>query len=168
MPSILKNIYICWGTRIFKVNYSIDSQILDRVQTIRDLGVIYDSSLSFDQRTKSVVTKCLEILGFIRNVTLDFRNVSTLVYLYKSLLLPVLTYSSSVWFPQTATDFYQLISIEHKFLRFASRKIQCTISITIIPKYERPLASRNSAICSSGLIVLYPIKSTMDFFHPQK
>ena len=112
------------GTRIFEVNYSIDSKILDRVQTIRDLGVIYDSALSFDQQTESVVTKCLKILGFIRNVTLDFRNVSTLVYLYKSLLLPILTYSSSVWFPQTATDFDQLISIEHKFLRFASRKTQ--------------------------------------------
>ena len=69
-----------------------------------------------------MVTKCLKILGFIRNVTLDFRNVSTLLYLYKSLLLPVLTYSSSVWFPQTATDFDRLITIEHKFLRFASRK----------------------------------------------
>ena len=110
------------GSRIFEVGYSIDSQILGRVEKIRDLGVIYDSFLSFDSQVKTVVTKCLRILGFIRNITLDFRNVSTLAHLYKSLLLTILTYSSSVWFPQASTDFDQLIAIEHKFLRFASRK----------------------------------------------
>ena len=55
---------------------------------------------------------------------MDFRNASTLAHLYKSLILPILTCSSSLWFPQTSTDFYQLIEIEHKFLRFASRKTQ--------------------------------------------
>ena len=112
------------GTRMFEVDYSIDSQVLERVEEIRDLGFIYDSSLSYDSQVKTVVKKCLRILGLIRNFTLDFRNVSTLVHLYKSLLLPILTYSSSVWFPQTSTDFDQLIAIEHKFLRFASMKTQ--------------------------------------------
>ena len=70
-----------------------------------------------------VVKKYLIILSFILNITLDFRNVSTLAHLYKSLLLPILTYSSSVWFLKTSTDFDRLIAIEHEILRIESRKI---------------------------------------------
>ena len=109
---------------MFEVDYSIDSQVLEKVEAIRDLGVIYDSSLFFDSQVKAVVKKyhVLSVTCFIRNITLDFLNVSILAHLYKSLSLPILTYSSSAWFPQTRTDFDQLIAIEHKFLRFASRK----------------------------------------------
>ena len=62
------------------------------------------------------------MLGFIRNVACDFRSASTLVYLYKSLILPTLTYCATIWAPHTQIDLSQLISIEHKFLRFASKK----------------------------------------------
>ena len=72
-------------SRTFEIDYSIDFPILERVDTIRDLGIIYDSSLSFDQQNKTVVNKCLKILEFIRKVTLNFQNVSTLIHLYKSL-----------------------------------------------------------------------------------
>ena len=83
---------------MFKIDPSIDSQILERVETIGDIvGVIYDSSTSLDYQVKTVIEKCLKILGFIRKMTVDFRNVSTLAYLlYETLLLPILTYSSSI------------------------------------------------------------------------
>ena len=57
------------GTRMFEVDYSIDSRVLERVKEIRNLEVIYGSSLSFYSQFKTVVKKCLRILGFIRNIT---------------------------------------------------------------------------------------------------
>ena len=110
------------GVSTFEFEYSIDSVMLDKVDTIRDLGVIYDKSLTFEEQIKVVTKKCSKILGFIRNVTFDFRSPHTLAHLYKSLLLPVLSYCSPSWFPYTQTALSQLVAIEHKFLRLASKK----------------------------------------------
>ena len=62
----------------------------------------------------------LKIFGFIRNVTIDFNHPQTIAYLYKTLLLPILTYCLPIWRPRTEASLKELISIEHKFLRYAS------------------------------------------------
>ena len=40
---------------------------------MRDLGVIVDSKISFGNQVESVVNKCLRTLGFIKNVSRDFK-----------------------------------------------------------------------------------------------
>ena len=56
-----------------------------------------DFSISFDDQISAGVQKSLRILDFIKNVSSDFQSASTLMFLYKSLILPILTYSSSIW-----------------------------------------------------------------------
>ena len=104
------------GNRLVEVDYSVGFQSLERVESIRDLGVIYDSTLYFNEQIDKVVWKALRILLSIRYITLDLRNVSTIVYLYKTPLLPILTYNSVACFPRTDNDFRKLISIEHQIL----------------------------------------------------
>ena len=87
----------------------------------KDLGVCVDSSLQFKRQISFIVKKFLRILGLIKNVSRDFRSASTLVKLYKPLLLPILTYCLSIWLPHTQLAMGELISIEHKFLRFVSK-----------------------------------------------
>ena len=84
--------------------YLLSNTELDRVEQIKDLGVVMDASLSFDEQLKSVINKCLRILGFIRNVTIDFSNPFTIIYLYKTLLLPIVTYSIPIWCTKTEKD----------------------------------------------------------------
>ena len=64
---------------------AISNTELDRVEQIKDLGVVMDASLSFNEQLKSVINKCLRISGFIRNVTIDFSNPFKIIYLYKTL-----------------------------------------------------------------------------------
>ena len=110
------------GLQKISAHYFIAETELDRVDQLRDLGVIMDSSLSFKEQLKVVVNKCLKIFGFIRNVTLDFKNASTIIYLYKTLILPIMTYCISIWCPKTENRLKDLIAIEHKVLRYASTK----------------------------------------------
>ena len=83
--------------------------------------MIFDSAMSFENQIQNVVNKCLKTLGFIKNVSREFRSTSTLVKLYKSLLLPILTYCSPIWLPHTETALGESIAIEHKFLSYISR-----------------------------------------------
>ena len=58
--------------------YTIVDVSLGRVDSIRDLGVMIGSTMSFDVQISTVVKKSLKILGFIKNVSSDFRRPSTL------------------------------------------------------------------------------------------
>ena len=83
--------------------------------------MVFDGKMTFGNQIEIVVNKCLRTLGFIKNVSGDFRSASTLVKLYKSLLVPILTFCSPIWLPHTEAAMGEIVSIEHKFLRFVSR-----------------------------------------------
>ena len=117
-----KVISFCVGECPFSTHYKLGNIELERVDQIRDLGVIMDKSLSFREQSQVVIKKCLRIFGFIRNVTIDFNNLFTISYLYKILLLPIITYCIPIWYPKTENSLKELIAIEHKFLRYASTK----------------------------------------------
>lgn len=48
-------------------NYTIDDQVLDRVNEIRDLGVIMDSNINFNRHIEFVIANAYLMLGFIIN-----------------------------------------------------------------------------------------------------
>ena len=121
-PSKCKVIFFSQGVRKFSQPYTVSDNELERVESIKDLGVVLDTSLNFKLQLKRVVNKCLRLFGFIRNVTLGFTNPHTIAYLYKMLVLPILTYCIKIWCPKTNVALKELVAIEHKFLRYASSK----------------------------------------------
>ena len=94
-------------------SYSIHNSQLEGVDSIRDLCVILEAKMTFGNQIETVVNKCLRTLGFIKNVSRDFKSVSTLVNLHKSLLLPIFTFCSPIWFSHTEAAMSDLVSIEH-------------------------------------------------------
>ena len=91
--------------------------------TIKDLGVFYDSFLSFVDHFQQVTAKALRMLGSIRRATIDFRDPLSLVSLYKSLVLPHLTYASVIWTPDVNEHFKPIESMQHHLLRLLSVKV---------------------------------------------
>ena len=53
-------------------NYKIKSYIIERVSSIRDLGVLVNSSWYFRKHIRSVKSKSLQTLGFIKRITKNF------------------------------------------------------------------------------------------------
>ena len=121
-PSECKVLSFSHGIRKFSSPYVLLDNELERVKQIRDLGVVMDASLNYSEQLKVVIKKCLRLFGFIRNITLDFTNLHTIAYLYKALVLLILTYCIPIWCPKTDASLKELIAIEHKFLRYASTK----------------------------------------------
>jgi hypothetical protein len=73
--------------------------VLDRVSSINDVGVIMDEKMDFSEHVDVMVGKAFAMLGFIRRLSLEFRDPYTLKSLYTSLVRPKLEYASSVWSP---------------------------------------------------------------------
>jgi hypothetical protein len=73
--------------------------VLNRVSFINYLGVILDEKMTFSKHVDVMVAKAFTMLGFIRRISLEFRDPYTLKSLYTSLVRPKLEYASGVWNP---------------------------------------------------------------------
>ena len=98
--------------------YEIGGDKLNRVAEFSDLGILYSSSFDFTAHLISTVSKASKILGFIYRSTKFFFNFESLSLLYKSLVVPILTYGSVIWSPYTDCNNTLLESVHHKVLRY--------------------------------------------------
>jgi hypothetical protein len=94
---------VSYGQTVSHVNqyYVVSNQshnILQRIEFISDLGVIFDEKLKFDKHIYEKINKAYSILGLIKR---NFRHISQsyFVLLYKSLVRLHLEYANVVWSP---------------------------------------------------------------------
>jgi hypothetical protein len=102
--------------------YLIRGEPIDRTDTIKDLGVIFDSTLSFTEHIKTIVNDAYRNLGLIIRLSKDFENNKTLTTLYYSYVRPKLEYASVIWNPSTQLHSKQIEKIQSKFLRYHTYK----------------------------------------------
>ncbi len=98
------------------VQLYINEILLENVEQIRDLGVIFDSKLKFVEHYNIIISKAAKMLGFIFRACSDF-NVLSLKILYCSFVRSVLEYASILWDPIYDVHQTALERIQKKFLR---------------------------------------------------
>ena len=73
--------------------------VLDRVFSMCDLGVTFDSKLSFNSHTELLVGKAMKTLGFLRKITADLSDPLCLKTLDCGLVRSTLKYAKVGWQP---------------------------------------------------------------------
>ena len=73
-------------------------QELERVHSINDLGVIFDSALSFREHMSQKINKAYSMIGIIKRNFIHM-EAKTFILLYKALVRPHVEYANSVWNP---------------------------------------------------------------------
>ena len=81
--------------------------ILEKLNSINDLGVIFDSNLTFKDHMAQKISKAYSILGIIKRNFIHM-DESTFILLYKSMVRPHLEYANSVWCPYKQGDIKEL------------------------------------------------------------
>jgi hypothetical protein len=95
-------------------NYSINGTTLPRSNSVRDLGVVFDSKLSFTYHIASIVNFSL---GFVLRNTREFSNVDTLKLLYFTYVRSRLEYASIVWSLMYSIHKSSLERVQRRFLK---------------------------------------------------
>ena len=85
-------------------------------QCEKDLGVIFDSKLSFDQHIASCVAKANKVLGLIKR-TFQFIDEELLRQLYTTLVRPHLEYAQTVWSPHLKKHINVLEGVQRRATR---------------------------------------------------
>jgi len=93
--------------------YVMDNTTLEVVDSIKDLGVYYDSLLLFDKHISEKVNKAYMMLAIIKR-NFDYISKNCFVILYKSLVRCHLEYADSVWYPKRLTDVDKLERVEKR------------------------------------------------------
>jgi hypothetical protein len=102
--NILKCLYIRYGlVNRPTFDYSISGILLKKVMSTKDLGVVFDSKLSFSEQCNDVVNK-----GFMRaNMLLkcfQSRDRRLQINLFNTFVRPILEFNSPVWSPHLIKD----------------------------------------------------------------
>lgn len=107
----------------FTYNYSVNNEPLNRVNQIKDLGVIFDHKLTFNQHIDYVVRKCNKMLGFVSRICSDFKNVNAIKSVYFAFIYSRLNFACVVWNPFYHKYILRIESVQNKFARFLNWRI---------------------------------------------
>ena len=102
--------------------YSIEQDVLSRVDSVCDLGILLDSKLSFSNHIEKMVSEATRMLGFILRNCKSFNNTDALKTLYFSLVRSKLEYASLIWSPVYAKYSLMVEQVQRKFLKYLSFK----------------------------------------------
>lgn len=90
------------GKTSYSNNYTITCQnvstILKTSHLEKDLGILIDNKLKFDQHITSIVGKANRMVGLIRR-SFDFLDAHSFQLLFKAMVRPILEYGQVVWSP---------------------------------------------------------------------
>ena len=99
-------------------NYCIDGNVITS-ESVKDLGVVIDSSLKFHNHTATVAARANRILAVI-NKSFEYLNTNVLLPLYKSFLRPILEYGNIIWGPQFILDQQSVEKIQRRATKLVS------------------------------------------------
>ena len=103
--------------------YTINGQHLKKRQNAKDLGITFDSQLSFWQHVNNISLASFKMLGFIYRTAKDFTDPILMKILYFAFIRSKLEYGSIIWYPYYASHSLVLEKIQRRFLKYLCFKI---------------------------------------------
>ena len=97
--------------------YRIGEFNLKCEKEVKDLGVLFQSNLKFNNHFTFIKNKAVKALGFIIRNSKNFK-ISTIIKLYNSLVRPHLEYASQIWMPMETTHDDFIEKVQKRFLRY--------------------------------------------------
>lgn len=97
--------------------YSLCNISLNKVNCVRDLGVLLDSKLCLDLHIEQIVNRAYQMYGFIMRSSRDFKRTSSYLCLYKTLVRSQLEYAVPIWNPYYNKYVDMIENVQRRFLR---------------------------------------------------
>ncbi|XP_061705639.1 uncharacterized protein LOC133516638 [Cydia pomonella] len=102
-------------------DYSLGNVGLERVQEIRDLGLVLDTKLDFHKYVTGICKQASKTLGFVMRASKQF-HVGVAVVLYSAYVRSRLEYGAVIWDPYEAKYSLMVERVQRKFARWLYRK----------------------------------------------
>lgn len=117
-------------------DYFLGNTALNKVSSLRDLGVNLDSKLHLDTHVDNIVNKAYKMFGFVMRASREFHRPSTYLHLYKSIIRPQLEYAIPIWNPHYKKYVEIIELVQRKYLRSMHYKC-CKSRMSYQPLLEK-------------------------------
>lgn len=109
-----------------RYNYTCatNNDYLHRDTEFKDLGVTFDKKFRFAIHIDTIVKKALRSLGFVIRTCRKFQNISTIIYLYNTLVRIQLEYASCIWSPYYKEAIMIVERVQRRFTRYVFKKFR--------------------------------------------
>ena len=104
-------------TKNIVFDYCFNDHCLPYVTEVKDLGVIFTSTLNFSNHVTFIVNKAFRMLGFINRTLKSFNDTDVFKCMYFSYVRSRLEYCSQVWAPTKTTLIDKVERVQRKFTR---------------------------------------------------
>nr|CAD2196444.1 unnamed protein product [Meloidogyne enterolobii] len=116
--SLEKCVVLYIGKNNHKRTYKLLGKQMSEVDSVRDLGIIIDSSLSFSKHYEKIIKNAYFLTHQIFRV-IKTKDINKLVFCYKTYVRPCLEYATEVWNPSKAETSHQIERVQKFFTRIA-------------------------------------------------
>lgn len=105
------------------LNYILLNTTLTQVNKFKDLGVIMSSNFSLWEHITHIYNRANSLMCFLLRSSRDFQSRETITILFKTLVRPILEYSSEVWNPYQFGHIDAQERIQVRLLRFIGLRL---------------------------------------------
>ena len=109
--------------------YLLHGQALESFADSKYLGVEISKNLSFNNHIQNIITSASRSPGFLKR-NIRSQNPALREMAYKTLVLPLMEYSSSVWSPNTKSNVDKLETIQRRAARWTSNNYSPYANLT--------------------------------------
>ena len=143
------------------VNFHIDSSVLDHRDFAKDLGVIFQNNLKWEQHVSSI-SRLASITSYKIFKSFRSKKIWTLLSLYKCYIRPRLEYNTEVWSPYLKKDIFTIKQIKKRFTRFICQRCNISFSSYTDRLDKLNLMSLENRRIRFDLILLFKIVNNMN------
>jgi hypothetical protein len=104
------------GGKRTDTEYTINDITIPLVHHVKDLGLVYDSSLKFDDYISNVTVRAYQRIGLIFRGFIS-KNTELLKRAYLTYVRPILEYCTCIWSPYLLKDIHKLENVQRYFTR---------------------------------------------------
>ena len=90
--------------------------IIEEVQNECDLGIAFDTKLSFKEHIAQIVNKANSVIGMIKR-TFQHMDEKMLLHLYETLIRPIVEYGNVIWYPHLKKVIVAIEKIQRRATR---------------------------------------------------
>ncbi len=116
--------------------YYIGDAIIEKVSSIKDLGVAFTHNLNFSTHINNITKKSFQMFGFMKRILQPIDDPTVYLSLYHTLIRSRLEYCSFVWSPHSMTLREKLERVQRKFVKFLSFKCKLSIDLSYSERCE--------------------------------
>lgn len=114
-----KTYHMSYGKQAVDSLYSLNHIIIEKCVTVRDLGVTFDSELTFKPHIQSIARRLSQMAGAARRFCLEIKSNITINRIFNIYMQPIIDYGSIIWNQRRLVTNTQITLVVKRITRFA-------------------------------------------------